>query len=384
MPAARPAEPGIRGAFSGLLLGLALLWLLSACSPPEPLRIGFIGGLSGRVADLGVAGKDGVQLAVEDINAAGGIHGRPLELLVRDDAQNPALARRAAEQLMAAGVELIVGPMTSAMAEALLPLTNPAGMLLISPTVTSTHFSGRDDHFFRVISSTRDYASEAARVVVQERGLSRAAIIVDDDNRAYTADWAEHFRQAFDAAGGRIVHREQFRSSVDESLLGAVVRMMESGPDLIVVVTGAVDAARIVQLLRQRSAAIDVLLADWAGTERLLELGGGAVEGAYIPQYFDRDDRSSRYLDFRERYIARFGIAPGFASVAGYDATLVAAEVLRQRRSGQALKDLLAGQGFDGLQQRIEFDAHGDARRPIRVAVVREGRFLVLPAQQAP
>ena len=77
----------VRAAFRVLLLAA-----LAACSPPEPLRIGFIGGLSGRVADLGEAGRNGAQIAVEEFNQAGGINGLPVELIVRDDGQNPEKA----------------------------------------------------------------------------------------------------------------------------------------------------------------------------------------------------------------------------------------------------------------------------------------------------
>src|SRR5512139_4244843 len=81
---------------------LLVLVLLSGCGPREPLRIGFIGGLSGRVADLGEAGRNGVQIAIEEINRAGGVKGRQIELLVRDDAQTPEKAIAAVNELIAA------------------------------------------------------------------------------------------------------------------------------------------------------------------------------------------------------------------------------------------------------------------------------------------
>ena len=102
-----------RSRTASLLAATSLAVLLAACSPPEPVRLGFIGGLSGRVADLGESARNGFHLAVEQANAAGGINGRQIEMLVKDDGQDPAKARQAAEALVAAGVVAIIGPGTT-------------------------------------------------------------------------------------------------------------------------------------------------------------------------------------------------------------------------------------------------------------------------------
>ncbi|MBC9073610.1 ABC transporter substrate-binding protein [Thauera sp. CAU 1555] len=362
--------------FSLALLPLLAAWALLACAPPEPVRIGFVGGLSGRVADLGSEGKDGAQLAIEQANAADGLAGRRIELLVRDDAQDAETARRAMRELIDAGVEVIVGPMTSAMAEVVIPLADEAGVTLISPTVTSSRFSGRDDHFFRVISATTEYARAAAGFLAGERGARRAALIIDQGNLAYTADWAEQFGAAFAEGGGAVLRVERFSSGEEASLLPQVARMLEARPDALVVVAGAVDAARIVQLLRQRAAQLDLLIADWAATERFVELGGAAAEGVFAPQYFDREDQAERFRAFRAAYEERFGASPGFASVAGYDAANVALAAVAGR-SGASVKARLLAQGrFEGVQRSIVFDRYGDSSRPIHLTVVREGRFM--------
>ena len=123
-----------------------LLATLAACSPPEPLRIGFIGGLSGRVADLGEAGRNGAQIAVEEFNRAGGINGLAVELIVRDDGQSPEKAIAAMNDLVDMRVAAIVGPMTSAMADVVLPIAQRSGIVLVSPTVTARKFFGLDDN----------------------------------------------------------------------------------------------------------------------------------------------------------------------------------------------------------------------------------------------
>ena len=100
---------------------LASCALLFGCGPTEPLRIGFIGGLSDRNSDVGQAGHNAVVLAVEQINRVGGIRGRQVELIARDDAQNAATTERSAQELAAAKVEAVIGPFTSGVAAAAVP-----------------------------------------------------------------------------------------------------------------------------------------------------------------------------------------------------------------------------------------------------------------------
>lgn len=142
---------------------------------PEPLRIGFIGGLAKRVADLGISGRNGVALAVNLRNQSGGINGRKIELIVEDDKQDPEAAKQAIARLLGHKVEAIIGPMTSVIAMAHVPLANEAKMVMVSPTVTTTKLSGLDDYFLRVIASTTEYAHKSADYHFQQQGQRRIA-----------------------------------------------------------------------------------------------------------------------------------------------------------------------------------------------------------------
>lgn len=347
----------------------------TACAPPVPWRIGFLGGLSGRVSDVGLAGRDGARLAVEQVNARGGIAGRQVDLIVRDDAQSSEQAQRALNELIDAGVELIIGPMTSAMAAVALPAANAAGVMLVSPTVQGSSFSRLDDNFVRVSSASGEYAAEAARFVANERGLRRAAIIFDMDNEAFTVDWGQFFAAEFVAHGGVMVHTERYDAASAPSLQEHVERMLGASPDLLIIVATVVDVARIAQLVRRVDPAVALLGSSWAGTEQLLAIGGSAVEGMLVPQLFDRDDQSEKYSAFRAEYRARYGEVPGFVAVASYDATRLALDSLERAGGGSNVKAELVNRIFHGLQQRIEIDAFGDSRRQIHMMSVRDGRF---------
>ena len=126
------------------LAGLALM--LGACGPKEPVRIGFIGELTGNSADLGEAGRNGAMLAIETINLAGGINGQRVELLARDTGSTPESATRSADELLDAKVVAVIGPMTSGMTKAILPAHEAAKVVLISPTATAISLSGQNDY----------------------------------------------------------------------------------------------------------------------------------------------------------------------------------------------------------------------------------------------
>lgn len=356
-----------------------LLILLMSCQNSEPIRIGFVGGLSGRVADLGVSCRNGVQLAVEQRNAAGGINGQPVELVVMDDGQNPDTARRAVAELIGQGIELIVGPMTSSIAMAVIPQVNASKCILLSPTVTTTELNNKDDNFLRVISSTSDYASKSARYLYEKLGGRTAAVIYDISNRSYTESWLKDFRKAFTALGGRIVLARPFQSDKATVFQAPVQEMLSTKADTVVIVSNAVDSALICQQVRKLDPRKRIVMSEWASTERFTELAGTASEGVVVAQFLDRNDTSQRYRDFLSEYSARFGQDPGFAGVAGYDAAQIALDAYVYRKQGESLKTTIIAKGtFLGVQQQLTIDRFGDADRKTFVSVIRGSRYITV------
>jgi len=359
---------------------LLLCVLVFACSFRDPLKIGFIGGVSGRVADLGVAGRNGVMLAIEQRNAAGGVGGRQVELLVKDDEQNPEVARKAMAELLKQRVELVIGPMTSNIAEAILEQVNGSATVLLSPTVTTTELTGKDDNFLRVAGDTRTYAAKAARYQVQKLGNRTAAAIYDQSNRAYTESWLAEFKHDYEQHGGKLVKTLPYQAGPDTSFQALSAELLKSRPQLLLILGNAVDSALICQHLRRLDSRTPILMSEWASTERFIELAGAAAEGVLVSQYIDRNNQSERYQTFRKLYRERFGAQePGFAGLAGYDAALAALETYAARKPGETIKQALIRIGrFQGGQQEYTIDRFGDADRATYTTIVRNGRFLTL------
>lgn len=349
---------------------------LFACGPQKPVRLGFIGGSSGRFADLGTSGRNGVQLAVEMRNRRGGVRGRPVELLLRDDRQDPAVARKALIELEEAGALAVVGPMTSTMAVSITPLANAEKLVLMSGTVSTSQLSGKDDYFFRVIGDTARAATANARFHGQRLGYRRATLIWDIANRDYSEVWAREYSSTFTSLGGNILEQTRFDSQKDKNYAELARALLAPKPQIVVLVCGSVDAALLAQQLRKLDSKVRIAGAGWASTERIIELGGRAVEGMLLEQFFDRNDQSPRYQSFVSDYRKRFSQEPGFSGVTSFDAANVLMDALEKDPDPARLKKtLLAMRHFQGAQSEVSFDAYGDAVRPSHMTEVKDGAF---------
>ena len=361
----------------GLFVATALVLALCGCAPREPLRIGFIGGISGRVADLGINGRNGVVLAIEMRNKSGGIHGRPVELIVEDDKQDPEIAEEAFKRLIASKVETIIGPMTSVVAMACVPVANEAKMTVVSPTVSTAQLSGIDDYFLRVISPTTVYARKSAEFHARRLELRQVAVAYDIRNQSYTESWLNDYRQTFESQGGRVVATTPFTSSDEVDFSRLARQLREKKPGAVLIIANSVDTAMLAQQLRKLDPATVIATSEWAATERLTELGGKAIDGMILAQFLDRDSQQPAYLAFRKTYLERYAVEPSFGALAGFDAANVVLDALSLRKPGESLKQtILAQKIFSGAQSEIRFDANGDASRETFIFIVRNGNFV--------
>ena len=370
-------HPGSRA----LCFAIALFALaLTACSPPEPVRIGFIGTISGRGADLGISGRNGTELAIEMRNAAGGVNGRPIEFLTRDDGNDPEHARTAFRELVREGADVVIGPMTSSMAMALLPEANSAGVVLMSPTATSNALSGKDDHFFRVVAPTEAFAARSAENLYRSRKVRSLAVIYDARNAAYAGSWLADFRTTFERLGGRILSVLTFESGPEERFAPLAASLLGEGADGVLMLANSLDAALIAQQLRKLDQTVVLAASEWAATERLTEIGGRSVEGILIASFLDENNDEPAFLNFSRDYVERYGNQPSFGALTGFDAANAALDALAARDGDTSLRDQLKSHPeVDGAQGRFRFDPYGDGQRETYVMTVEDGRFKRLP-----
>jgi len=363
----------------GLLICMPGVWL-TGCLQRGPIRVGFAGELTGKHSDLGVHGRNAALLAVETINAAGGIAGRPIELLVRDDLGTPEGARSADRELIDADVVAILGHMTSVQSLAALPVIEEAGVVLLSPTTSTVDLSGLDDHFFRVVSTNAQEASILARHIYERRGLSRLVVVYDSDNAAFTESFLRAFLETYHTLGGQAVQEARFSSTAaDLNLTSVVSDLQMSDAEGMLIIASAYDSAFIAQQTRINGWQVPLFVSGWAYTEALLQNGGQAVEGLELVTPYNSSSQSELFLDFQERYQERFGRVPTFGAVFAYDAVLVLAAALEKTGGGaEGLPQALCEtQRFQGLVSTISLDEYGDAVRTHFLSTVQDGEFVI-------
>ncbi len=364
--------------FRSVGLPVVIAAITLACARNDPIRVGMVSGLTGRHSDLGISSRDGATLAVAEINAAGGIAGRRLELVVRDDGQDPEQARRAVRELVDIGVVAMIGHATSSMVAATLPIVDRAKVLMISPTASSPDFSKRDDWFFRLMVANDVSAARLAEAAVERVHLRRVAVLQDTTNAAYSRTYAVGFRRALEARGVSVVDLT-FASGGGGSFAALAEECLRSGADGVMVIANALDTAAIFQQLRKRSATVKLLGSDWGFTQEILAQGGAASDGALFPQAVNMTDASPRFRRFLDAYDARFHRPADFAAVVSYEAVDLLVAGLRRDSSRSGVRRAVLELGtIQGLQGAIRLDAFGDVDRRVYVFTVDHGRMVPL------
>ncbi len=373
-----------KSVFAGLLFFtsiFAITLLVTTCTACDksPIVVGVPVGLTGLTSRLGVKGRNGIQLAADEINAAGGIRGRPLQLLVENDGDNADQALETDKRLVEAGVVALVGHLTTKSGSKAIPWLNEQKVVLISPTISSIDYSGQDDYFFRVIG-TNDQQGEALARKALESGLTKAATVYEVSNQGYTKSVIEGFSRSFALRGGLTLATERIDTDVRFDYVRLVDRLLSFRPDLIVAACSSFDAANMCQELSKRGNALPVYLSMWAHTDDLFVFGGKTVERVIAVGGSDPRVPGTATWKFRQDYLARFGEEPDFSGIYGYEALNILASALKMARTldGPGIKNALLGiKDFPGMQTPISFDEYGDCSRPYGIYTVKDGAFVL-------
>jgi branched-chain amino acid transport system substrate-binding protein len=360
-----------------MLISVTLVAGLSGCeTKKQPFKVGFVGSLTGRYSELGVAGRNAVTLAVEQINEAGGINGRRVELIVKDDKNDPEVAVQVDKELISEGVVAIIGHMTSSMSKAVVPLINEEKIVMISPTTTTDSLTGLDDYFFRTNTPDFQRVFHLVHYIFDEKGLRKLAVVYDLSNRAFSEMWYKNSKAEFESLGGLVTTPVSFSSGKDVSYPDIVKALLISNPEGILTIAGPTDTATICQELQKAGANIPVFDTGWADSLELIQHGGSAVEGIIFVVNFDEFSEHENYLEFKKQFYERFKMEPTFASVYAYDAAQLLFSALAQTEDPRDLKKaILAEPVFHALQGDISMDQYGDPRRGAFLYTVKNGEF---------
>lgn len=366
----------LRSHFTVPCLVCAAVLVLGACDRRDPVVIGISVQLTGAAAEMGLGVRNGAELAAMDINDAGGIDGRPVELMPIDDRGDPEQARTNVRDLAAAGAVAIIGNVQSNLSVAAAPVADELGIVLISPGSTTDELSGRDDWFFRIAPSATSIGAAIGSHIVETRS-GRVVIIADRRNAAFSEPFA---------AGliGRL------RPGIAETIWiedgDEVAEHVEELPldvDAVVGILADADMARLVQSLRLAGYAEAIYSSSWANTGAFLQFAGSSAEGVLIVDIYDPED--AKTAAFAERYRERYGKEPNIMAFSGYDlVSLLSGTVADESGHRNAIRNALARDRVFDLNVGVTaMDRYGDVQRDVYIFEVRGGtlgRVATVPA----
>ncbi|MFN2571494.1 MAG: ABC transporter substrate-binding protein [Gemmatimonadales bacterium] len=348
-------------------------------SDRSPIVVGLAGPFS---QPRGVSMQRAAELAVREVNARGGIRGRPLTLRVMDDSGRPEVAIRIAQTLVDdPSVVAVIGHLTSSASLAAGRVYGEARhpLLMISPSASSPDLSGVNPYMFRVCPSDLSHGAQLARYARQNLGARRVGIIYLDDDygRGLRLSFAAEFRRL----GGDIVEEDPMLTGT-QTLEPYVSRLRQAnGVDAIMLATDRVGAELALREMQHLGAHWPALGGDaLSGIERT----GDLAEGVRMSVAYLEDQIGERNAQFIAAYARAYpGERPDHRGAAAYDIVQLLAGVLPESgASRRALRDRIARvggdrPGFEGVTGTIAFDARGDVpAKSVVIGTVRGGRLV--------
>jgi branched-chain amino acid transport system substrate-binding protein len=363
------------------LAALAFLALAaSAVAAPEPIKIGMFASLTGKQASFGQTNSRGAQFAVEELNAAGGVLGRPVALLIEDTRSMPGEAATSAKKLLSRDhVVAMVSGTGSSPALEVAPLCQAAGIPLVAATATNPRVTEAGDFVFRACFADPFQGTVLARFAREKLHARRVAVLVATGS-AYSVGLAKYFRERFTADGGEIVAELKYVEG-DKDFRAQLTTLRNLRPDAVFASGDYLESALICVQARQLGLTMPLFGGDTWDSPALLEIGGKAVEGGYFAAHFSPDSRDPAVQSFVSRFEKRYGLKPDTGMSLGYDAVMLLADAIKRAGStnGTAIRDALAAtKNFPGVTGRITIDAQRNAAKTAAIFTVRDGKFVYL------
>ncbi len=348
------------------------------------VKIGFVGSLTGPLSNMGIAGRDGVMLAVEQINETGGINGYPVELAIKDDKNDPGTALLVDRELITEGALAIIGHMTSSLSVAALPLINKEKIMMISPTTRTHAVTGIDDHFITITPHSEPEAEYLAKYTIDKMKLKSLTGIYDLSNRAYSEELYRNFKTQYGNMGGRLIFTTTFTAGRDVTYKDIAKILIDSNSEGVVIIASPLDTAMIGRELRKLDPDIPVISSAWGMASDLIKYGGPAVEGIIASDVFDYESKHKRFLTFKKQFHNRFGKEPDYVASSSYEAAKMLLNTLPGITDVLKLQRAITSQQLiPGLQENIRMDEFGDTSRSTQyILTVRNGKFKTLSSKK--
>jgi len=352
------------------VVALCAMSLVLSCKKKESdsVSIGAIFPLSGGVAFYGNESRDGALLALEQVNAAGGLLGKKLILLSEDDEGDATKAVNALTKLTTRDkVSFILGSSTSGPTQAMAPLAQRNQVILISPSATNINVTKPGDFIFRACFIDPFQGVVGADFAYDTLGSRRAAILYDA-GADYNTGLAESFRNQFKARGGQIVADEAYQSG-DVDFNAQVTRIRAVNPDVVYLPNYYNDVS--LQAKQLRAQGINCALVGGDGWDSLTDNAGDEILNGFWSSGFASDTTDPKGVNFVRTFQARFNREASQFAALGYDTMMLVIDGIKAAGSfdPSAVKNAMAKLSGSYVTGNIRFDSD---RNPIKGAAILE------------
>ena len=367
-----------RAAASRLLLATVLLAGTAACErksdtaadPNGDIVIGMYGSLTGEGASFGLSSKDGTELAVDEINAAGGLlNGRKFKLLIEDDQSKPEEASNAVTKLITQDKAVaILGEVASRRTLAAAPVAQKYQIPLITPASTNEQVTKKGDYIFRVCFIDPFQGEVLAKFAFNDLKARKVAILknIAED---YSVGLTDSITQHFTALGGKVLPPVGY-SGADADFKAVLTQIRSEKPDAIFATGYYSEAGIIVRQARELGMKMPILGGDgWVGDA--LANGREALNNTFISNHYSGDNPAPIVQNFVAAYRERFQKEPDAIAALAYDAVKVLADAMTRANSteGPKVRDALAKADVAGVTGQLKMNPERNVDKP---AVVQE------------
>lgn len=360
-----------------LLLTVCLLLPVSALAEKPPLMIGVAGPHSGDLAPYGIPTKEALEMLAADLNTAGGIDGRKVQLLVLDDQCKPEIAANVATAMVSRGAQVVIGHICSGATKAALGIYKEAKIITISPSATNPALTqeGEYPNFYRTIAPDDKQGQLAAAFVTNSLAARKIAVIHDKGD--YGKGFADAARATFEKEGKSAVVLYEGITPGAMDYSAVIQKVRHAGADAVVYGGYHPEASKLVALMKKKRVDIPFIGPDGLMGNGLLSIAGANAEGVYATGPMDVASYPLN-RQMRTAFVKKYGHEPGMFFDQGVAAwqVLVAAIRTAGGTGYAALEKALKGKPVETSVGKIRFDARGDAEGVgFAVYQVKNGAF---------
>ena len=339
--------------------------------------MGQFASLTGAQASFGQSTDKGVQLALAEINATGGVLGQPLRIITKDNQSKPGETSTAVRELITRNkVVALIGEVASGRSLEAAPIAQRSGIPMISPASTNEKVTETGDHIFRVCFIDPFQGTVCAKFS-RKLGFNKAAIITDV-SKDYSLGLAKSFKKEFTVNGG-VITGEQSYSGGDKDFSAQLTAIKADNPQVIFLPAYYTEAPLIIRQARQLGITVPFVGGDGWDSPELVGVGGSSVEGCYFSNHFSDQSKDPRVVAFVDAYRKKYNGEPDAMVALGYDSLLLLADAMKRAGTTEPAKvneAIAATKDFPGVTGKITLDSHRNPTKPAVMLQVKDGKFV--------